>query len=583
VRLTLLSHRLSRRHSQARYTLLCIVSGIILLPSANAHAQSNPLPTLKRDGGVSQLQVDGRPYLIVGGELHNSSASSDAYMKPIWSRLDSLHLNTVIGTVSWELMEPEEGHFDFSLVDSQIAAARSHHMRLVLIWFGSWKNTSSQYVPLWVKQDKKRFFWAVKQTDPAQKATRGIYALSAFCSSCEQADAHAFRMLMRHLRETDHHHTVIMMQVENETGILGSGREYSPEANRAWAQPVPDALMNYLEQHRTSLRPEVNAQWSAHGFLIKGTWGEIFGTDKNAEEIFSAWHFASYISAIVRAGKEELALPMYVNAWLVQNSKQLPGEYPSGGPVSRMIDVWRAGAPNIDLFAPDIYISDVDGTYANYSSSNNALFFPESRPIAGNYLWAIGRYHAIGVAPFGVDDLQPDDPLGAVYAELSGAASLIATAQARGNIAAIEPETAGKTEFDLNGFHIQAIYASTRVSNTPAPAAGKKAEAAPDVVTSQEILKGGSTGYGLLWSAGSDEFYIMGRNLSLSFSATVGENNWMLYGVEEGTFASGRWVPGRRLNGDEASQLHQLSLPSQFVVRHVRLYRHVDRSSKEQK
>lgn len=531
-----------RRRSASLLPVICCFV-FLALPASFAWAQhSVPMPYLRRNGEAVQMMVNGKPYLILAGELHNSSASSVAYMRPIWPRLETLHLNTVIGTVSWELVEPEEGHFDFSLVDAQLRAARAHSMHLILIWFATYKNASSKYVPIWVKRDNRRFFWAAP--DPANPG--GLYALSAFCQACRDADANAFRRLMRHLRTVDPQHTVIMIQVENEMGIMGAGRDYSAAANAAWSGPVPIALMQYLQLHRDHLRPALSGVWARNGYRMTGTWAQVFGPDAYGQEIFSAWYFARYVSAVVDAGKQELALPMYVNAWIVQNSHQRPGDYPSGGPVARMMDVWRAGAPGLDLFAPDIYINDVDSAYRKYVVSGNPLFFPESRPIPGNYIWAIGHYNAMGVSPFGVDDLQIDDPLGMVYQQLSGATSLITHAQSTGTIAAIEPRGSGAAEVHLGGFDIHATYTGTHAS-----------------------------GYALLINSRPDEFCIMGTNLTLSFDRPPGQaDDYVMYDLEEGTFKAGEWVPGRHLNGDEGPGLRELGLPSGFVVWRVRLYRH---------
>jgi hypothetical protein len=549
---------------------LALSAVLALAAHAQIHAQPAPLPVIQQNGQAKQLMVDNKPYLILGGELHNSSASSAAYMDPIWPRLAALHLNTVIGTVSWELLEPEEGKFDFSLVDMQLAGARAHNLRLVLCWFGSWKNTGSNYVPVWVKQDKKRFFWAAQHQNP-EPGHRGLYALSAFCKPCQDADAHAYAALMRHLRETDPQHTVLMMQVENEMGILTDGREFSPAANAAWNQQVPATLITFLQSHRATLRPELPATWAAAGNKTSGTWPQVFGDNLNGEEVFSAWHFSQYTGAIIAAGKRELALPMYVNAWLVGPPTAVPGSYPSGGPVSRMMDVWHASAPQVDLLAPDAYNADNDGTFARYAVDGNPLFFPESRAIPGNYLWAFGHYNAIGVSPFGVDDLRDTDPLGKVYEALSGAMPLITRAQSAGTIAAIQPASSGTSVIKLGGFDIHASFVASKKT-----AAIINGVAAPDVALSQEALTDGKTGYAMIIQASDpNEFYIMGTNLVLEFDRPTGEDNdWVVYDIEEGSFANGKWLPGRHLNGDESSGLRKLALPGQFTLRRIRLYKH---------
>ncbi len=205
-------------------------------------------PRFARNGAVRQFYVDGKPFIMLAGELHNSSASSVEYMKPIWDKISSMHLNTVIETVSWELVEPEEGKFDFSLVDAQIEAARQRQMRLVLIWFATWKNAGSSYVPYWVKADRKRFPPCVLNVHPSGGMStylaeymeqQGTVPLSSFGEETLKADATAFRALPRHIKDVDPQHTVVMMQVENEAGILGDSRDRSPAAEAAWAKPFP--------------------------------------------------------------------------------------------------------------------------------------------------------------------------------------------------------------------------------------------------------------------------------------------------------------------------------------------------------
>jgi beta-galactosidase GanA len=318
---------------------------------------------------------------MLAGELHNSSASGLEYMKPVWEKLEALHVNTAVGTVNWELVEPQEGKFDFSLVDAGIKDARTHHIRLVLIWFATWKNGASDYVPYWVKADPKRF--PVMQRKPSQTGGRGfgarggIGSITPLCEAAMAADAKAFRALMRHIKEVDPQHTVIMLQIENESGLLGESRDRSPMAESAWGKAVPAELMNYLVRNKSTLLPEMQEVWGRNGYQTSGTWAEVFGTDEWADEVFMAW--------------------------------------PSGGPVARVHDIWRAAAPALDLFAPDIYVQDFKGACNLYTRSGNPLFFPEARDVAGNLLWALGKHAAMGVSPFGIEDLSVDGQVAQSY------------------------------------------------------------------------------------------------------------------------------------------------------------------------
>ena len=251
-----------------------------------ALAQADTLtPRLENRDGVRQLIVDGSPFLILGGELHNSSSSSLAYMKTLWPVLAEKKLNTVLAAVSWELTEPKEGKFDFTLVDGLIEGARQNRMHLVFLWFGSWKNGVSSYPPFWVKSDPKRFPLV------QDKSGKTLNILSTFGTATRDADGRAFATLMRHVREVDgNKHTVLMMQVENEVGVLGDSRDHSPAANDAFAGPVPKELMRYLGQHKDALAPELLEVWRTNGMKTSGTWTQVFGDAGTWARTASSWH-----------------------------------------------------------------------------------------------------------------------------------------------------------------------------------------------------------------------------------------------------------------------------------------------------
>ncbi len=531
-----------------------------MLFAAGLVAQSNPaapMPEIRRTNGVAQMYVDGRPYVMLAGELHNSSASSIDYMRPVWNRLSALHLNTVIGTVSWELLEPEEDKFDFNLVDAQIREARIRNMRLVLIWFATWKNAESTYTPLWVKADTKRFPRMVKKQRPDLKSRMSAFFaesmaapnLTPFGEESLAADAKAFRALMRHIREVDPQHTVIMMQVENESGLLGDTRDRSPMAEAAWARTVPAELMGYLVKNKESLLPELREVWGANGSKRSGTWAEVFGTGNYADEVFMVWHVGRYIGKIIEAGKAELPLPMYVNAWLgPQPDMEQPGQYPSGGPVARMMDVWRAAAPRVALLAPDIYVRDFKGTCALYARSGNPLFIPEARAVTGDLFWALGQHAALGFAPFGIEDVKEDHQLAEAYRVLGEMIPVLAKAQTEQKVVGILMDTDEQQKASLAGYGLQIRSSRRRV----AMAAG---EAPPDA--------GGfgpppadSRPFGMVLATAPDEFVVVGSGFAVNFSAEgpapkTAEIGW----IDEGRFERGQWIRGRRMNGDEGCVL----------------------------
>jgi len=401
--------------------------------------KKNPeLPYLKQNGEAMQLMVDGKPYLVLGGELHNSSSSSRDYMRKFWPQLEASGMNTVLAAVEWSLVEPEEGNFDFTIIDNLLEDARAHNLRLILLWFGSWKNAQSPYIPDWIKSDFVRF--------PRVKAHFGksLEILSPFYKESLNADIKAFAAVMRHLREVDsEYRTVIMMQVENEVGILGSARDHSPAAETAFNSSVPQDLLNYLTSNKSGLLPELDETWKASDYKTSGTWEEVFGRNEKTDEIFMAWNYAIYINNIAKAGKSEYPVPMFVNAWLVQKSDKVPGDYPSGGPQAHMLDIWKAGSPDIDLYVPDIYRPEFAELCALYTRNNNTLFIPEARAGelgAGQFFYSIGRHKSIGYSPFGFEARTQDvenDPITIAYKTASGMAPLILDAQSKGTITSV--------------------------------------------------------------------------------------------------------------------------------------------------
>ena len=401
--------------------LICspaLVAGQVKTTSPGAAAAE--IPHLQKQGTATQLIVDGKPFLVLGGELSNSSGTGPDYMKPLWSKLVDAKLNTVLAGVSWNQIEPQEGKFDFSALDGIIRDARTHNLRLTLLWFGSWKNSWSSYAPDWVKKDFERF--ARVQI----AGGKSIEVLSAFSDANRDADAKAFAALLRHVKAVDsQQRTVIMIQVENEIGLPSEPKEYrdrSPIANQAYGGPVPKELMDYLQQHKDALVPELRKVWETAGARTSGTWEQVFGTGTETAEIFMGWNYARFVGRVVEAGKAEYPLPMYMNAYTYGFAKAGEAIRNSGTPMPDLIDVWRAGAPRVDLFALDIYGSDFASYCADYNRSGNPLFIPETRGLApygleARVLYAFGRHDALGVSLMGVERpaATPDPVLTDVY------------------------------------------------------------------------------------------------------------------------------------------------------------------------
>ena len=468
---------------------------------------------------------------MLAGELHNSSSSNLKYLDTVWPKLVQMNLNTVLVPVSWELIEPQEGQFNFDLIDGLIKNAREHNLKIVFLWFGSWKNMVSTYVPAWVKNNPERF--------PLLIAKNGerYQMLSTFSQENIDADSRAFAALMKHIKQVDStEQTVIMMQVENEVGTNGGERDYSKTATKVYESEVPERLMSYLQENKSSLIPELKQVWSENGYRTTGNWKEVFGESGAANEIFMASHLASYIGKVIEAGKEAYDIPMFVNAAIGRQNEKL-GTYPSGGPLPFVMDVWHAAAPKLDMLCPDIYFGDFTAHCQKYTQSGNPLFIPET--LAGdrgaaNALLAFANFNAIGFSPFGIDsrmeDSLADKSISQLYGVISQLSSLVLNSKAKQQMVAVSLDAANSsTSVGLGAYQVNFDLRSARGTGaTPA------------------------LGYAILIQMKPDEFIAAGKNIDMQFS--LKNRNDKVTGIlsdEEGKFENGNWVPGRRLNGDE--------------------------------
>lgn len=501
---------------------------IIALPLAHAVEA----PKLVQKEGRYALMVDGQPYLILGGQIHNSSAWP-IELPQVWESLAKLHANTIEAPVYWEQFEPQEGHFDYTNVDQIVEGARAHKLHVVLLWFGTWKNGNNHYTPGWVKTDTTRFPRVIRPDGEP------IDVLSPLGKNTLEADKTAFVTLMRHLKQIDgEQHTVLLVQVENESGNIGCVRDNSAEANRLFAGQVPADLL--AATHKEA-----------------GTWSKVFGAE--ADEIFQAYYQAKYINQIAAAGKAEFDIPCYINVWIDYPAPELPQRqldmpgigYPSGGAVQKLVGLWRKMAPSIDMIGPDIYADDSQfyrETMHAYKLPDNPLWIPEtgrSDSFGKFFIYAIGD-GAIGFSPFGVDqsgwNILGDEPWTAHarnFALIGPIDREIAQLEFDGKVkTAVEEPGQATQELDFGD------WKATVAFGFPQPD-GRRAPGTKD-----------AHGAAVVAQLGPDEFLVTGIDASVIFHLP-GKLPWMrsqIITAEQGVYENGVWKPLRMLNGDETDR-----------------------------
>jgi len=528
---------------------------ILFFDLLHSNGQTTSIPRLTKNGAHVQLIVDNKPFLVLGGELGNSSASSNEYMRPIWPKLQQMNLNTVIAPVYWELMEPVEGKFDFSLVDSLIKNARFFNMKLVILWFGAWKNSMSCYAPAWVKTNTTRFPRIL------DKARSPHEIITPFNKNNLEADKKAFVRLMQYLKETDSkEQTVITLQVENEIGMLPDARTYDEAAILAFNKSVPDQLVNYLKKNKTNLLPEIKSIWEANGSKTSGNWEEIFGNSLATDEIFMAWYYGVFANELTIAGKAVYNLPMFVNAALNRPGRK-PGEYPSAGPLPHVMDIWKAAAPSVDFLAPDFYNPDFKHWCDLYTRAGDPLFIPEHRfekGIDAKAFFAFGNYNCLAFSPFSIESTnEPEkEPIGNTYNILNQLTPLITKYQSTGAVKGFLIQKDSIQKDIAIGDYLFSVHHEYKMGWS----AGAKDSIWP--------LAGG-----LIIAIAPGEFYVAGTGFVMTFTPKSNNKKAGFISVDEGRFENGVWKPGRRMNGDQDHQGRHVRIPANdHSIQHVKLY-----------
>ncbi|MCP9757173.1 mannonate dehydratase [Lacihabitans sp. CCS-44] len=514
------------------------------------------LPRLAKKGTTTQLIVDDKPFIILGGELGNSTATTAENMKTVWSKLKTMNLSTVLVPVYWELIEPKEGKFDFKLYQDLILEARQNEMKLVFLWFGSWKNSMSSHAPAWVKLNQGKYPRVKDNTGRSQEI------LSSFSENVLQADKNAFENLMRFIKDFDSKdRTVILMQVENEIGMLPSARDYQTLANDAFYQPVPAELLQYMQNHKDQLVPEFYEIWKKNGYKTTGNWEEIFGKGLHTDEIFMAYFYADFTDKITEAGKKIYDLPMFVNAALNKAGRE-PGNYPSAGPLPHLMDVWKSAGKAIDFLSPDFYNPDFKHWCDLYTRQGDVLFVPEhvfDNSVAAKALYTIGHYEGLGFSPFSIESTQKpeEEPLGKMYGLIKELTPLITSHQGLGKIkGAMLSKSDQETIVRLGKYEFIVKHDYT-LSWTP----GARTETWP--LASAIIIQ-----------TAENEFYIAGSGVVITTKSTENKDlNIGILKVDEGNFIDKQWTVKRHLNGDQTHQGRHINIgTNQFAIQRVEFY-----------
>jgi len=547
----------SRKIRLPRCSVIALSACALTFGAAVAAQAATPIPELVQKNGKFALMVDGAPFLILGGQANNSS-NYEAALPKVWPAIKDMHANTLTMPVAWEQIEPVEGKFDFSFVDTLVAQARENNVRLVILWFATWKNTGPAYAPTWVKTDNKRF------PRLTNKDGTTSYSLSPLYDTTREADKKAYVELVKHIKAIDgEQHTVIMLQPENEVGVYGPARDYSKKADALMAKPVPAALLKKYNK--------------------AGDWNAVFG--KDADEYFHAWSIATYIDDIVAAGDAVYPLPTYVNAALKDplNPDQPAGSYASGGPVYSVIDVWKAAAPHIEFLAPDLYTpasQSYEKTLELYARKDNPLYVAESgnKPIYARYIFSVLGRQGIGFDPFGFDytgysnyplgstktDIEMVSPFATVYKLFGGMdrewAKLSYDSQVWG---VSEPDDHSDQTLDLGSkWNATVSYREWQFGLRKWDADNKNG-----FPEGSEIPSGGIA----VAKLNDNEFLVAGLNARITFGAGKenAQKGMLLDRVEEGHFENGKWVFERMWNGDQTD--YGLNFTGQPVILKVRL------------
>lgn len=579
---------------QSMKKLILGILTIGLLNTTFTQIAKPQLPYLQKSYIATKMMVGGKPFIILGGELHNSTGTDKVALKEALIEAKSYNLNTVLAYAYWELIEPTEGKYNFELIDYLIANAKQENLKVVLVWFGSWKSTSSSYVPAWVKTNPKRFQRYILENG------KTLEMLSAFSDENRNANAKAYTALMQHLKDFDKQHTVIMTQVENEPGCFDNYRDLSSEALKAWQSTMPTNMIEYLQKNKGKLFPTLEKVWAANGNKTSGTWEEILGKSIEqgeykfyTEELFMAYYYSKYINYIADQGRKVHNLPAFCNGWLYN----IRGFYPHGTINPHVLDAYRAGGSALDFYSPNVYTIEYDELYKNYSKGGNTLFVPESLLLPVGALYSIGAFNAIGFAPFGIDGEKTKSKESAInlnllkgsFKAISQMTAIITQNYCSEKMKAVYLNPLKETQYlQVDDYKITAtnsrkggfsidfgksleMEGKAKMSLGP-PSNESKEDKAKSMPSGPFSPLPEDISSAIIIQNATDEFYVVGYGVKLHFELKEGVKFEHLgyLSIDEGYFENDKFITNKRWNGDE----QKASLTAnQITTLKIRLYR----------
>lgn len=485
------------------------------------------------------LIVNGQPYFIFGGEVHNSSCSTISYFQEyVISQITDIPVNTLLLPIYWEMIEKEEGQYDMSLVKDIIDIMRANNLKIVFLWFGLWKNGLSTYIPAWMKINRKKY--AFCQNEHGES----LYTVSPLCFEAIEKDCQAYAELMKFIQSYDKsENTVIMMQVENEVGLLQSDRDYSSLATKYFNEMIPHDLKDYTH--------------------FEGTWQDVFKQD--APEIFMTYYYAKAIEKITKIGKEIYPIPTITNVWLNKENEK-PGQYPSGGAIFKNLQLYQYLTPSLDLIAPDIYVKTIDEVSQQYASQG-LLMIPETRQdktYMSNIIYTIAKYPLIGYSPFGIEDFHENQETTRLYHFLSSLGIERDAFDPSGSLPYLQ-----NIYYDLS--KLWPLIFKYRQQNKIYPFIRKNmmkndclSISNYNIMVTYLNQEKNINGAGMIIDL-DDEWLIYGVNCFMQVSNSVSQLG--ILHLEEKKYVDGKWETKRILNGDERYGIYILDQPKLLKVK----------------